>query len=235
LVWKIKRILEKIPFGEARIASYAAALWFIKESFNVPQSKLEERFKQTLIESFGYENEDFKRCLTESQRQLASGVYTLKNNIQSFTNDIVLLKEGDSVLVDAESVKTILGVNLYEAYSDKFDQTILITEEDIQEDAPANSAGGGNVAGIGIGAQGEPGFLIKRFMNCSVFHVDPDKFHNCLKGKHPSHKYSRYVGDDGVGEEIRSYGRKNPKENIVIQNKRTGEMVFLKRKPPVPI
>ncbi len=27
----------------------------------------------------------------------------------------------------------------------------------IQEDAPANSVGGGNIAGIGVGSQGEPG------------------------------------------------------------------------------
>ena len=29
--WKMKRLLEKIPFGKSRLASYAAALWFIKE------------------------------------------------------------------------------------------------------------------------------------------------------------------------------------------------------------
>ena len=32
-----------------------------------------------------------------------------------------------------------------------------VPEEDVKEDAPANSAGGGNVAGIGVGADGEPG------------------------------------------------------------------------------
>ena len=29
-VWKLKRLLEKIPFGKSRMASYAAALWLIK-------------------------------------------------------------------------------------------------------------------------------------------------------------------------------------------------------------
>ena len=32
LVWKLKRLMEKIPFGKSRLASYAAALWLIKES-----------------------------------------------------------------------------------------------------------------------------------------------------------------------------------------------------------
>ena len=37
-----------------------------------------------------------------------------------------------------------------------------VPEEDQQEDAPANSAGGGGVAGIGVGADGEPGIHVKK-------------------------------------------------------------------------
>ena len=33
LVFNIKRILEKIPFGKSQIASYAAALFLLKENF----------------------------------------------------------------------------------------------------------------------------------------------------------------------------------------------------------
>ena len=34
-----------------------------------------------------------------------------------------------------------------------------VPEEDQHEDAPANAAGGGNIAGIGVGADGEPGIM----------------------------------------------------------------------------
>jgi len=34
LVWKLKRLMEKVPFGKSRLASYAAALWLIKEDNN---------------------------------------------------------------------------------------------------------------------------------------------------------------------------------------------------------
>ena len=37
-----------------------------------------------------------------------------------------------------------------------------VPEEDQQEDAPANSAGGGGVAGIGVGVDGEPGIHVKK-------------------------------------------------------------------------
>ena len=36
-----------------------------------------------------------------------------------------------------------------------------VPEEEQKEDAPANAAGGGNVAGIGVGADGEPGIRPK--------------------------------------------------------------------------
>ena len=44
LVWKLKRLMEKIPFGKSRLASYAAALWLIKEetTFNGTDEELQE-------------------------------------------------------------------------------------------------------------------------------------------------------------------------------------------------
>ena len=46
LVWKLKRLMEKIPFGKTRLASYAAALWLIKENKddNISEEELQESF-----------------------------------------------------------------------------------------------------------------------------------------------------------------------------------------------
>ena len=45
LVWKLKRLMEKIPFGKSRLASYAAALWLIKEhKFQGTEEQLQESF-----------------------------------------------------------------------------------------------------------------------------------------------------------------------------------------------
>ena len=45
-VWKMKRLMEKIPFGKSRLASYAAALWLIKEEkdFHGTDNELQESF-----------------------------------------------------------------------------------------------------------------------------------------------------------------------------------------------
>ena len=46
LVWKLKRLMEKIPFGKTRLASYAAALWLIKENKDdsISEEELQESF-----------------------------------------------------------------------------------------------------------------------------------------------------------------------------------------------
>ena len=64
LVWKLKRLLEKIPFGKSRLASYATALWLIKEekSFHGTDEELQESFLSFLETDW----EDEARILKES-------------------------------------------------------------------------------------------------------------------------------------------------------------------------
>jgi len=52
LVWKLKRLLNKIPGGKSKLASYAAALWLIKEEreFTGTNEELQESFL-TFLES----------------------------------------------------------------------------------------------------------------------------------------------------------------------------------------
>jgi hypothetical protein len=39
----------------------------------------------------------------------------------------------------------------------------------VKEDAPVNAVGGGNIAGLGVGAQGEPGVKKKKIANFISF------------------------------------------------------------------
>lgn len=88
------------------------------------------------------------------------------------------------------------------------------------EEAPANNVSSGNISGAGPN---------DTFMGHKVFDVDPDHMHKSRNGKHPRHKYKKYVGEDETGEQIREYGRNNPKKGILLRNSRSGEMVFLRR------
>jgi len=46
-------------------------------------------------------------------------------------------------------------------YKEMMDEIINKMDENMDEDAPTNSAGGGNIAGIGVGPDGEPGIKPK--------------------------------------------------------------------------
>ena len=48
-VWKMKRLMEKIPFGKSRLASYAAALWFIKEQNNFSDDNDDQLIQESFL------------------------------------------------------------------------------------------------------------------------------------------------------------------------------------------
>lgn len=90
MILKLKKLLAKVPGGQTRLATYAAALWLIKEN---------ERIEH-------------------------EGEFMTEEQILSELNECMSLVE----------------------------ETV----------GPVNSAGSGNVAGIGVGPDGEPGFTPKQ-------------------------------------------------------------------------
>ena len=92
MILRLKRLLGKIPGGKTRLASYAAALWLIKEDW---QDRSEE---QLLSEGITDLDVDFLEYMREARNK----------KFQEFITQIS------------------------------------------NEEAPANAAGGGNVAGLGV-------------------------------------------------------------------------------------
>ena len=151
LILKLKRVLEKLPFGKTKLASYAAALFLLKEEKNIKEETLEEQF------------------------------------------------------LDYYNGKTYLSEGI---------------EEDI-----ANVTGG--IAGLDGNPPASKSFL-RRFAKNDVFVVDTERFNKARVGKKKYLKYEKYVGNDEVGNAIRNYGRKYPKKPIILQDDRTGSMIFLR-------
>jgi hypothetical protein len=71
------------------------------------------------------------------------------------------------------------------------------------------------------------------FAGAPVFSVDMDKVHKSRFGKNRYHRYSRYVGEDEVGEAIRKHGRNRKSGDIILKDSQTAVMTYLRRKPPV--
>ena len=159
-----------------------------------------------------------------------------KSRIATYAAAILLLREerGDNIL-DNRLLENVLQEHI-DMLPDISINSIL---EALSEDgAPANSAGGGNIAGIGVGPKGEPGVsraaMIRRrnpvhFAGTRVFEVDNHTFHkNGPMVKKPHVRYSKYIDENNYGEEVREYARGNPHSPVLIRNDTTGEMRFLR-------
>lgn len=96
MVLNVKKLLGKLPGGQTKLASYAAALWLIRE---------EQRIHAT-------------NYLTEESVEL-----DLDTALERF------MDENSSVIAEAAKI----------------------------EEEPVNNVGGGNIAGVGVGPNGEPG------------------------------------------------------------------------------
>jgi hypothetical protein len=100
----------------------------------------------------------------------------------------------------------------------------------VHEDAPAMSAGAGNVAGIGVGPQGEPGISPKRkkFAGATVFTVPTKNFVMARMLKRKYQRFEQYLGDPSISREIAEYANANYNDAIVLEDERTGAMCFLR-------
>ena len=81
LVFNIKRILEQVPFGKSRIASYAAALYLLKE-----ETGMEEADILKVLEDLGHNT---SIDLNEEFKELQEGQYIL--NHEGYKGTIVNL------------------------------------------------------------------------------------------------------------------------------------------------
>ena len=112
LVFNIKRILEKIPFGKSRIASYAAALFLLKE-----ETGMEEEDILKVLEDLGY---DTSIDLNEEVKEINTGQHILNHDILESTKGTIV--NLDSI----EPISYFAGVPIY-----KTRENILISAGNI--------------------------------------------------------------------------------------------------------
>ena len=80
LVWNVKRLIEKLPFGKTRLASIATALFLIKEEIEkvgADGEMLEEAFGSWLMEEHGI---DYKNELLNEKFEELNVTLNLKEN-----------------------------------------------------------------------------------------------------------------------------------------------------------
>jgi len=135
LVYNLKRLLNKLPFGRSTIASYAAALFLIKEESNMSDVAM----RKVMLEVTGV---DIKKTdlteYTENQWYLTDegnieeSTYTLTNDIAlPSTGEILALKNSKVLVKEHSPIDTLFGISIFEGIHNKTQQKIYITQGDI--------------------------------------------------------------------------------------------------------
>ena len=140
LVFNIKKSIEKIPGGKSRLATYAAALFLIKEHINEYHDSdgvlLEKEFYKYLKDNDLIDKNDneIKEEIGFGDR-LLKGSYKLINDVGTDEDDKVIGKKGDIVTVYSDSVAkdNVMGQDVFEVIHDKTKDVLLVTIEDIEE------------------------------------------------------------------------------------------------------
>ena len=140
LVFNVKKLIEKVPGGKSRLASYAAALFLIKEHVSEMNDSdgelLEKEFYKYLKEHDLLVEED--NSIQEDiafADKLLKGSYRLVQDVGTDEDDKVIGKTGDMVTVyaDTNAKDNVMGQDVFEVIHDKTKDVLLVTVEDIEE------------------------------------------------------------------------------------------------------
>lgn len=127
LVFNIKRLIAKAPGGSSKIASYAAALFLLKEKFSIPNKQLKEALEHSGIDILDFLSEGTEWFLLED-KQLSPGVYKLRNNkvLNSTCEDIVNPFDKIRVAEDCYPVGDVFGIDIYEVTHVRTNQPVYV-------------------------------------------------------------------------------------------------------------
>ena len=125
--------MAKAPGGGSRLASYAAALYLIKENFGVPEDKILSGLKELGIDPSDLIAEDNQWFVLEDQR-LSPGNYKL--SFEKLLNKTLdeMVKRDDTVKVDSNAypVANFYGINIYEATHTRTKQKVYVTAQELR-------------------------------------------------------------------------------------------------------
>lgn len=232
LVLNLKKLIEKVPGGQTRIASYIAALYLIREwnhfsdgsllTEDITDEQLDESIELFFSRYYYYntlpENVNQKMSLDEVKdkhpvwkRAGRAGEIEIKfptgRRFKVAKHYVDLPRGGighkgewqvleyksgyvdDWELIDVYSPKAYaqhraMIMGQYDKQGKKVaDYSSKFKYESVQEDAPAVNVGGGNIAGLGVGPQGEPGLTPSQMKRYKKKNTGPKRLRDIIGAK----------------------------------------------------
>ena len=130
LIFNLKRIMEMIPFGKTKIASYAAALFLIKEHTGLKGSQLDKEVFKYLKETGQLEDEILEEFVPINKLQ-NERTYTLtRKMIIDEENDA---ERGDTIIHSgAKPAGKVYGVSVFKMFNVDKNQMMYCTKHDLR-------------------------------------------------------------------------------------------------------
>lgn len=126
LVFNLKRLLEKIPGGRNTLASYAAALFLLKEKYELSDKSIDKILKQCKIDPLDLMAESSTWYVLEDG-QLSPGVYRLREDRVTSLDVDVNSKDTVRVLPESYPIGEMLGLAIYEVTHINTNQPLYVT------------------------------------------------------------------------------------------------------------
>ena len=127
LVYNIKRLLNKLPFGKTKLASYATALFLIKEHTKLADETICERLE---IEDY-LELYECKSLFLNESGTIQANKYFLVRDLPLKTGEPLAKADTEVVVEEHEPIGHFCNVPIFKAYHLKTKQSIYITQNDI--------------------------------------------------------------------------------------------------------
>ena len=134
LVFNVKRLMSKVPGGSSRLASYAAALFLIKENTDLNDAEIRDVLEQIFDDLETNVDLSENASWFERDGKLAPGSYTLVQEIASPTTGEIIghINNKVKVLDFTEAYGSIFGLNVFQVEHVLTKQKILVTSTDIK-------------------------------------------------------------------------------------------------------
>ena len=123
-----KRLLSATGAG-SKLGSFAAALFLIKEKYNIDPSKICDKCGIDVLDFLNEQNEWF----VLDDKMISPGIYRVKNPkiVNTTFEEIILPKDQIRISEDCYPIGDIFGVDIYEALHVKTNQQIFFTVSEI--------------------------------------------------------------------------------------------------------
>lgn len=132
LVFNIKKIMAKAPGGGSRIASYAAALYLLKDNYSISDKEMDLILEEMDLDKLDFMKEDVDWFVIEDN-ELSPGTYRIKNESMIINNFNDVVKAKDKILVkeDNKPVGDIFGLDVYRVIHKPTNQEMYVTSSEL--------------------------------------------------------------------------------------------------------